>query len=118
MIDQDPRYVRLAMSVMNERLALSADRPDVVLQILAFEGPHTVLRELSADLGLAPGNGVRQDAAGTRQFRNDITLGGRKYRHLRRITCQVLSKALPGPHRCEVPPKTTESHWSGGQREP
>jgi len=110
------------MSVMNERLqrlALSADRPDVVLQILAFEGPHTVLGKLSANLGLAPGNGVRQDAAGTRQFRNDITLGGRKHRHLRRITCQVLSKALPGPHRCkELTPKTTESHWSGGQREP
>jgi hypothetical protein len=110
------------MSVMNERLqrlALSADRPDVVLQILAFEGPHSVLGELSANPGLAPGNGVRHDAAGTRQFRNDITLGGRKHRHLRRITCQVLSKALPGPHRCkELTPKTTESHWSGGQREP
>ena len=110
------------MSVMNERLqrlALSADRPDVVLQILASE-THTVLGKLSANLGLAPGNGaVRQDAAGIRQLRNDITLGGRKHRHLRRITCQVLSKALPGPHRCkELTPKTTESHWSGGQREP
>jgi hypothetical protein len=111
------------MSVMNERLqrlALSADRPDVVLQILASEGPHTVLGKLSANLGLAPGNGVvRQDVAGIRQFRNDITLGGRKHRHLRRITCQVLSTALPGPHRCkELTAKTTESHWSGGQREP
>jgi hypothetical protein len=110
------------MSVMNERLqrlALSADRPDVVLQILAFEGPHTVRGKLSANPGLAPGNGVRQDAAGTRQFRNDITLGGRNHRHLRRNPCQVLSKALPGPHRCkELTPKTTESHWSGGQREP
>jgi hypothetical protein len=111
------------MSVMNERLqrlALSADRPDVVLRILAFEGPHTVLGKLSANLGLAPGNGAaRHDVAGTRQFRNDITLGGRKHRPLRRITCQVLSTALPGPHRCkELTPKTTESHWSGGQREP
>ena len=109
------------MSVMNERLqrlALSADRPDVVLQILAFE-PHSVLGELSANPGSASGNGVRQDAVGTRQFRNDITLGGRKHRHLRRITCQVLCTALPGPHRCkELTPKTTESHWSGGQREP
>ena len=110
------------MSVMNERLqrlALSADRPDVVLQILAFEGPHTVPGKLSANPGLAPGNGVRQDVAGTRQFRNDITLGGRKHGHLRRITCQVLSKAPPGPHRCkELTPKTTESHRPGGQRGP
>lgn len=110
------------MSVMNERLqrlALSADRPDVVLQILAFETPYTVLGKLSANPGLAPGDGVRQDAAGTRQLRNDITLGGRKHRHLRRITCPVLSKTPPGPHRCkELTPKTTESHWSGGQREP
>jgi len=111
------------MSVMNERpqrLALSADRPDVVLRVLVFDGPHTALGQLSANLGLAPGNGaVRQDAAGTWQFRNDITLGGRKHRCLRRITCQVLPKALPGPHRRKgLTPKTTESHWSGGQREP
>lgn len=111
------------MSVMNEQLqglTLSADRPDVVLRILAFEGPHAVPGKLSANLALAPGgNAARQDAAGTRQFRNDITLGGRKHRHLRRITCQVLAKALPGPHRCKgLTPKTTESHWSGGQREP
>jgi hypothetical protein len=111
------------MSVMNERLqrlALSADRPDVVLQAHVFEGPHTVLGKLSANLGLAPGNGaMRRDAAGAWQFRNDITPGGRKHRRPRRITCQVLSKALPGPHRCkELTPKTTESHWSGGQREP
>ena len=111
------------MSVMNERLqrlALSADRPDVVLQILAFAGPHTVLGKLSANLGLAPGNcAVRQDAAGIRQLRNDITLGGRKHRHLRRITCQVLAKALPGPHRCkELIAKTAGSHRSGGQQEP
>lgn len=111
------------MSVMNERLerlALSADRPDVVLQILAFEGPYTVLGELSANLGLAPGNeAVRQDAAGTGRFRKNITPGGGKYRHLRRITCQEASRALLGPHRCkELTPKTTESHWSGGQRVP
>lgn len=107
---------------MNERLdrlALSADRPDVVLQILAFEGPHTVPGELSANLGLGPGNAACQDTAGARRFLNDITLGGRKYRHLRRITCQVLSKALPGLHPGkELTPKTTESHWSGGQRVP
>ena len=69
------------MSVMNERLqrlALSADRSDVVLQNLAFEGPHTVLGKLSANPGLARGNGVRQGAPGTRQFRNDITLGGQR----------------------------------------
>ena len=111
------------MGVMNERLqrlALSADGPDVVLQNLAFEGPRTVLGELSANLGLAPCyDAARQDAPGIGQFRNDITLGGRKHRHLRRVTCQVLSKAVPGPHRCkELTPKTTESHWSGGQREP
>lgn len=111
------------MSVMNERLqrlALSADRPDVVLQVLLIEGPHPVLGKLSANLGLAPGNGaVRQDAAGAWHFRNDIALGGGKHRRLRRITCQVLSKAGPGPQRYQdLTPKTTESHRPGGQREP
>jgi hypothetical protein len=111
------------MSVMNERLqrlALSADRPDVVLQVPVFDGPRTALGKLSANPGSVPGNGaVRHDAAGSWQFRNDITLGGRKHRRLRRITCQVPAKALPGPHRCKgLTPKTTESHGSGGQREP
>lgn len=56
------------MSVMNERLqrlALSADRPDVVLQVLAWERPDTVPGKLSANPGLAPGNAARHDAAGT-----------------------------------------------------
>lgn len=111
------------MSVMNERLqrlALSADRSDLVLQAPVFDGPRTVLGKLSANPGSAPGNGaVRQDAAGSWRFRNGITLRGGKHRRRRRITCQVLSKAQPGPHRCkDLTPKTTESHWSGGQREP
>ena len=45
------------MSVMNEqlqRLAPSADRPSLTLQILALDGPHTVCGELSAIIRVEP----------------------------------------------------------------
>jgi hypothetical protein len=112
------------MSVMNEqpqRLMRSANRPRLTLQILILDGPpHTVLGELSANLRFALDSGAaRQAAEGTGHLRNDMPLGGREETCPHRITCPMLPKALPGLHwRKELTPKTTESHRSGGQREP
>lgn len=121
--DQDPGYVRLAMSVMNEqlqRLTPPVCRPNVTLQILALGGPGLIRGEPSAILCLGPDRGAAcQGVAGTGHLRNDHSPGGGKGAYPRRITCQVPAGALLGPHRCkELTPKTTESHWSGGQREP
>jgi hypothetical protein len=111
------------MNVMNEqpqRLMRSANRPGLTLQILILDGPHTVLGELSANLRFASdSSAARQAAVGTGHLRNDMSLGGREETCLHRITCPMLPKALSGLHwRKELTPKTTESHWSGGQREP
>jgi hypothetical protein len=115
--------LRLAMSVMNEqlqRLALSADRPGLTLQILALAGPHPVSGELSAIFGIEPGReAARHDAVSTGRLANAFPLDGRKRSYLHRTTCLALAMAPFNLGLClELTPKTTESHWSGGQREP
>ncbi len=111
------------MSVVNEqvqRLTPSAGRPSRALQILALDGAHAVAGELSAIIRFGPdGAVVRQGEANVWRARNDFPLPGGKETGLCRITCQMPAKALPGSHRYkELTPKTTESNWSGGQREP
>jgi hypothetical protein len=113
----------LVVSVMNERpqrLAPSADRPNGAFQTLALDGLHTVCGELSAIIRCEPGRkATRQGVVSTERSRNDFLLPGGKQTHPHRITRWMPAKALHGPHRCkELTPKTTESHWSGGQREP
>lgn len=107
---------------MNEQpqwLARSADRPGVTPQIVILARPFTALGELSANLGEPGSDAGGQDAVGTRKLRNGTQPADGNERSPRRITRQVIAKPLPGPHRCkEITPKTTESHWSGGQREP
>ena len=119
---QDPD-IRLAVSTMNEqlqRLVPSAGRPIGALQILALDGAHTVCGELSAIICVEPDRkAARQGAVSTRRSRNDLPLHGGKEAHPYRITCRMPVRARHGSRRCkELTPKTTESHWSGGQREP
>jgi hypothetical protein len=99
-------------------LVRSASRSGVTPQILILARPFTVFGELSASSG-EPGSGIaRQDAAG-RSLPNGVSPADGNERSRRRISGQVIAKPLPGPRRCkEITPKTTESHRSGGQREP
>jgi hypothetical protein len=118
-----PRYIRLAMSVMNEqlqRLMPSAYQSDVSLQTLALDGPYAALAQLSANRRLERECGAaRGDAGGRRRLQNHISPDGRNDACSRRITRPAPAQALPGLRWCnELTPKTTESHWSGGQREP
>ena len=111
------------MSVVNEqvqRLTPSADRPNRTLQILALDGARAVARDLSAIIRFGPDGAVAyQGEVSAWYARNDFPLRGGKKTGLYRITCQMPAKALPGSRRYEeLTPKTTESHWSGGQREP
>jgi len=112
----------LVVSVMNERLqrlAPSADRPNGSLQTLALDGAHKVCGELSA-ITLEPDRKAAcQGTMSIRHSRNDFPLHGGKEDHPHRITRRMPVKAMHGSRRCEeLTPKTTESHWSGGQREP
>ena len=77
-------------------------------------------RDLSAIIRFGPDGEVAcQGEVSARRARNDFPLDGGKKTGLYRMTCPIPAKALPGSHRCkELTPKTTESHWSGGQREP
>lgn len=108
---------------MNEQpqwwLARPANRSGVTPPILILARPFTALGELSADLGEPGSDIVRQDAVGSRNLPNAMPSADGNGRSRRRISRQVIAKPLPGPRRCEeITPKTTESHWSGGQREP
>ena len=108
---------------MNERLqrlAPSTDRPNGTFQTVALDRAHSVCGELSAIIRREPGReAARQGPVSTEHARNDFPLHGGKETHLHRITCRTPVKALHSSRRCkELTPKTTESHWSGGQREP
>jgi hypothetical protein len=99
-------------------LARSAGRPGVRPQIVILARPFMALGELSANLGEPGGDVMPKDAAAARNLAEAGPVHGDE-RSRRRTTRQVIAKPLPGPHRCkEITPKTTESHWSGGQREP
>lgn len=107
------------MNEQLQRLTRSADRPGVVPQMFIRGRPLVDFAELSANLGEPGSDAVRQDAVGTRHLRNDVPLDGGKERYPCGITRRVTATAPPVPHWCkEITPKTTESHWSGGQREP
>jgi hypothetical protein len=108
------------MNEQLQRLALSAGRPNGALQVLAPDGAHTVCGELSAIIRFGPDRkATRQGAVVAWRPRNDLPPHGGKETYLHRITYQVPVKALHGSRRCkELTPKTTESHCSGGQREP
>jgi len=108
---------------MNEqlrRLAPSDSQPNGALQVLVPGGAHMVGGELSAIIRFKPDRkAARQDVRGTPRSRNDFPPHGRTETCPHRITCRMPAAALHGPRRCqELTPKTTESHWSGGQREP
>ena len=108
------------MNEQLQRLVPSAGRPIGALQILALDGAHTVCGELSAIIRLEPyRKAARQGAGSIRRSRNDSPLHGGKEAHPHRIPFRMPVRALHGSRRCkQLTPKTTESHWSGGQREP
>ena len=108
---------------MNERLqrlAPSANRPNGSLQTPALDGAHTVRGELSAIVRLEPDRRAAcQGAVSIRHSRSDFLPRGGKETHPHRIARRMPVEALHGSGRCNEPtPKTTESHRSGGQREP
>jgi hypothetical protein len=111
----------VVVSVMNERLqqlAPSANRPNGTLPALALDRAHPVCGELSAAIRFeADRNAPRQGAVSIRPARNGFPLHGETHPH--RISCRMPVKAAHGSRRCkELTPKTTESHWLSGQREP
>jgi transcriptional regulator with XRE-family HTH domain len=103
-----------------QRLAQEADRPNVTLQILPLDGPHTVFVESFVIFRFGEeGEATLQDVVSTEHLRNDFSLEGEKETYLHWIAFQMLTRASLDPDRSkELILKTAESHWSGGQQEP
>jgi transcriptional regulator with XRE-family HTH domain len=103
-----------------QRLAREADRPNVTVQILPLDGPHTVFVESFVIFRFGPDSEAGlQDMVSTEHLRNAFSLEGEKETYLHWIAFQMLTSASLGPNRSkELILKTAESHWSGGQREP
>ncbi len=103
-----------------QRLAQESDRPNVTLQILPLDGPHTVFVESFVIFRFEEdGEQALQDVVSTEHLRNDFSLEGEKETYLHWIAFQMLTRASLDPDRSrELILKTAESHWSGGQSEP
>ncbi len=102
-----------------QRLARTADRSNVSLQILPLGGPHPVSGELFAIFRFeADGEAVLLGAVSRGRLRNGLSLGAEETGR-QRIVPGTPAEASPGPERSkERILKTAESHWPRAQREP
>ncbi len=123
-IDESVLQRRVANEqVMHEqlqRLAREADRPNVTLQILPMDAPHTVFVESFVIFRFEPDSeAALQDMVSTEHLRSGFSLEGEKETYLHWLAFQMLARASLDPDRSkELILKTAESHWSGGQTEP
>jgi transcriptional regulator with XRE-family HTH domain len=103
-----------------QRLARDADRPNVRLQVLPLNGPHTVFVESFVIFRFQPDSeAALQDVVSTEHLRNDFSLEGEKETYLHWIAFQMLEQASLDPDRSkELILKTAGSHWSGGRQDP
>lgn len=103
-----------------QRLARDAGRPNVTVQVLPLDGPHTVFVESFVIFRFDPDSEAGlQDVVSTEHLRNDFSLEGEKETYLHWLAFQMLARASLDPERSsELILKTAESHWSSGQREP
>jgi transcriptional regulator with XRE-family HTH domain len=102
-----------------QRLAREAERPNVTLQVLTLDGPHTVFVESFVIFRFGPDSeATLQDVVSTEHLRNDFSLEGEKETYLHWLAFQMLAKAALDPEQSrELIRKTAESHWSGSLRD-
>jgi transcriptional regulator with XRE-family HTH domain len=103
-----------------QRLALEADRPNVTVQVLPLDGPHSVFAESFVIFRFDPDSDAGlKDVVSIEHLLNDFSLEGEKETYLHWIAFQMLTRASLDPDRSkELILQTAESHWSGSQREP
>jgi Domain of unknown function (DUF5753) len=106
------------MDEQPQRLARTADRSNVSLQILPLDGPHPVSGELFAIFRFeADGEAVLLGAVSSGHLRNGASLG--EAPACQRSRPGMPATASPGPERSrERILKTAERHWPRAQREP
>lgn len=101
-----------------QRLARDAGRPNVRLQILALDGPHTVFVESFVIFRFDPDSEAGlQDVVSTEHLRNDFSLEGEKETYLHWLAFQMLTKASLGPDESRALIEKAAERWSGSQRD-
>jgi hypothetical protein len=105
----------LTMYEQMQRLAKECERPNLTLQILPLDGPHTVIGESFVLFGFeADGDAVLQDVVSTEQMRSGFILEGERETHLHRVAFRTLTEAALSPAESkQLILATAESHWTG-----
>jgi hypothetical protein len=105
----------LIMYEQLQRLARECDRPNVTLQILPLDGPHTVIGESFVLFSFeADGDPVLDDVVATEQMRSGFILEGERETHLHRVAFRTLAEAALSPADSkELIMDTAESRWAG-----
>ncbi len=110
----------LTMYEQMQRLAKECERPNLTLQILPLDGPHTVIGESFVLFGFeADGDAVLQDVVSTEQMRSGFILEGERETHLHRVAFRTLTEAALSPADSkQLILDTAETHWTGKRRWP
>jgi hypothetical protein len=108
------------MNEQLQRLASPVGLPTLTLQIRTLAVPHPACGQLSAIFSCGPcGKAARRGLAAAGHLQNHPAPGGGKHKRPQRLALQMPTGVPVSRGRGkELTPKTTESHWAGGQREP
>jgi transcriptional regulator with XRE-family HTH domain len=100
-----------------QRLADECDRPNVTLQVLPLDGPHTVIGESFVLFSFeADGDAVLQDVVSTEQMRSGFILEGERETYLHRVAFRALTEGALSPAESKrLILDTAESHWTGAR---
>jgi transcriptional regulator with XRE-family HTH domain len=105
----------LVMYEQLQRLADAAGRPNVTVQILPLDAPHTIFGESFVIFRFGPDkDAMLQDVVSAEHLRNDFSVEGERETYLHRIAFEMLSGASLDPESSRaLILKTAESRWSG-----
>ena len=105
----------LVMYEQLQRLAYEAGRPNVTVQILPLDAPHTIFGESFVIFRFGPDkDAMLQDVVSAEHLRNDFSVEGERETYLHRIAFQMLASASLDPESSRaLILKTAESRWSG-----
>jgi transcriptional regulator with XRE-family HTH domain len=101
-----------------QRLAKECERPNLTLQVLPLDGPHTVIGESFVLFGFeADGDAVLQDVVATEQMRSGFITEGERETHLHRVAFRALTEAALSPAESrQLILDLAESLWTGRSR--
>lgn len=109
----------LVMYEQLRRLAMEAERPNVVLRILPLNAQHSVFGEsfVIFSFGQDDSAATMQDVVSAEHLRSDFSVEGERDTYLHRIAFQMLVNASldPAASRALIV-ETAESYWSDSQR--